>query len=89
MLPSGLAQFCLCVEEARNCGPRAGGTSGLQASGLAQSLGLVGNPADAFIFLQPSQKVKLLQESRLGILWNVLLILLKETKCHLLCHWAS
>lgn len=51
--------------------------------------GLLARHTSVFIFLQLSQKVKLLQESRLGILQNVLLILLKETKCHLLCYWAS
>lgn len=51
MLPSGLAQFRLCVLEVRNCGPRESGMRRLQTSGLAQSLGLVGNPADACAFL--------------------------------------
>lgn len=51
--------------------------------------GLLARCTSVFIFIQPSQKVKLLQESRLGILWDVLVILLKDAKYHLLCYWAS
>lgn len=94
MLPFGLAQFSLCVQGLRNCGPR-GGMSGPQASQPCPEPGLVENPTDAHGFfgshLLPTgacptqgtwavgethlsssssshpQKVKLLEESGLGI----------------------